>query len=125
MTMNLVHSEWPWYVAQLVVESQIEGESESVILIESILIHAESPDMAFGKAEELCASSDHVYRNSNGEMVSQRYVGIHDLDNLQAEQLTDGLVLQVRAHPSGRNVRSRNELSLFGGTRPEFSRLNQ
>lgn len=129
--MTLVRPEWPWYVAQLVVESHVGGTRKPLVLIESILIHAESPDAAFSKATELCACSEHVYRNASGEIVSLRHIGIHDIDSLQVEELHDGLLLQMRVASNGQSVepcalvRSRNQLSIFGGVRPEFSKLDQ
>ena len=125
--MTFVQPGWNWYVAQLVVESRVEHMREPIILIESVLLHAESPGAAYVKAESLCASGEHVYRNKAGQKVTQQHVGIHDLDNLQTEQPHDGLVLGVRLVPgeSGNHVRSRAESALFGGERPEWSSLNQ
>ncbi len=125
--------EWIWYVASFVVESRIEGVFEPIVLIESILLRAESPEAVFIKAASRCASSDieNEYRNKFGEVVSQRYLGIHDIEDLQTEQPEDELVLQVRVVSNKLQVeanslvRTKNELSLFGGQRPEFSRLNQ
>ena len=120
-----------WYTAQLVLEAWIEGQSDSVTLIESVLLSAESTDAAYSKAESLCSSPDHVYRNSSGKRVSQRYIGIHDLEDLQTSQPNDGLVLQVRVlsieqpGPAGTHVRPRSELSAFGGKKSEFAHLNQ
>ena len=129
--MTLVYPGWSWYVAQLVIESHVEGRNDSIVLIESVLVHAESPDGAYAKAESLCASSEHIYRNRLGQRASQRYVGIHDLDSLQAEQPEDGLVLQVRVAGSTYErdvsslVRARAQLTLFGGERPEVADLDQ
>jgi hypothetical protein len=104
---------------------------EPIVQIESILFRAESPEAVYRKAESRCASSGHGYRNKFGEEVRQRYLGIYDIENLQTEQPEDELVLCVRVVSSkqeveaSRLVRPKNELSLFGGKRPEFSRLDQ
>ena len=129
MTYHL--PEWIWYLAQLVVESRVNGVPEPIILIESILFRAESPEGAFKKADTWCASSDHVYRNRLGETVTQRYLGIHNIDDLQTAQLEDEQILQVRVVSNSCQcaasdlVKSKSQLSLFGGQRAEFSRLNQ
>jgi len=128
--MTYHRPEWIWYIASFVVESRIAGMSEPIVLIGSILLRAESPEAVYRKAESWCASSEHRYRNKFGEAVSQRYLGIHDIENLQSEQPEDELVLCVRVVSSNLQVeannlvRSKSELSLFGGERPEFSRLN-
>ena len=129
--MTYHRPEWIWYVASFVVESRIVGMPEPIVLIESILFRSESPEAVYRKAESWCASSDHGYRNKFGEDVWQRYLGIHDIVDLQSEQPDDELVLCVRVVSSNQEVeasslvRSKNELSLFGGQRPEFSRLGQ
>lgn len=122
--------EWIWYLARLVVESRIAGAPEPIILLESILFRAESPEAVYKKAEAWCASSDHGYRNRLGEAVSQRYVGIHDIEHLQTEQPGDELVLHVEVVSGNlraathKLVRPKYELSLFGGRRPELSQLD-
>lgn len=61
----------------------------------------------------------------------QRYLGIHDIDDLQAEQMEDEQVLQVQVVPgstqshAGRLLRAKDELSIFGGEDPAFLHLNQ
>lgn len=123
--------EWVWYTAQLVVESRVEGLAEPILQVESILFRAASPEEAYAKAQSLCNSPDHVYRNKLGEVVSQHYLGIHDIDDLQAEQPEDELVLQVRTVSGTPEcgvqnlVRSKSELALFGGRQEEDSRLSQ
>lgn len=122
--------EWVWYVASFVVESRIKGMSEPIVTIESILFRAESPEAVYKKAELRCTSSDPGYRNQFGHEVWQRYVGIHNIEDLQCEQPDDELVLGVRVVSSlpdkvGCLIRSKDELSLFGGQRLEFSLLNQ
>jgi hypothetical protein len=123
-------SEWIWYLAQLVVESKVEGLAEPILLIESILLRASSPEAAYEKALSICASSEHGYRNKFGAPVMRRYLGIHDIDDLQTEQLEDEQPLQVRVVPSstqsgaGRLIRAKDELSIFGGEDPSFLHLN-
>jgi len=129
--MTYHRPEWIWYVAQLVVESRVDEMPEPIVLIESVLFRAESPEEAFGKASLLCASTDHVYRNKTGKTVTQRYVGIHDIDDLQAERLEDEQVLQVRVvsniptRDASDLVREKSQLSLFGGQCAECTHLSQ
>lgn len=123
--------EWIWYLAQLVIESRVDGVPEPIVLIESVLFCAESPNEVYRKAETWCASSDHVYRNKLGQTVTQRYLGIHDIDDLQTAQPEDEQILQVRVVSNDSRcaaselVREKSQLSLFGGQRFEFMPLNQ
>lgn len=128
--MTYHRSEWAWYVAQLVVESRVEDVPESILLIESMLLRAESPDEAYAKATAICSSSEHGYRNKLGTPVLQRYVGVHNIEDLQVDEPEDGLVLGVHVvssslQPTEKMVRDKNELSIFGGERFGFSLLNQ
>ena len=124
--------EWIWYVAQLVIETHIEGQTEPIYLIESVLFRADSPSHAYEKAMARCDSAEHVYRNKVGGVVRQRYLGIHDLDDLQAQEMEDEQVLHMQVvsrsnqHGSQHLVRSKSELTLFfGGESPEFRHLDQ
>lgn len=129
--MTFTIPEWCWYVAQYVIEVRVTNCAQLSLLIESVLIKADSPDAAYAKANLLCKSSEHVYRNRQGETVTQRYLGLHELDSLQTGQLDDELVLQVRPVDGPRGdqadllVRSRAQLSLFGGKIEGFEHLNQ
>lgn len=129
--MTFTKPEWCWYVAQYVIEVRVSNCKQPSLLIESVLIKADSPDAAYAKADLLCKSSEHVYRNHQGETVTQQYVGLHELDSLQTGQLDDELVLQVRLvdRPHGERadslVRSRAQLSLFGGVVEGFEHINQ
>ncbi len=129
--MNYRSPEWTWYVAQLVIESRVEGVPEPILMIESVLLQAESPDVAYNKAMARCASSDHGYRNKTGAPVVQRYLGIHDIEDLQAERMEDEQVLLMQILPTAPQydarllLRSKSELSLFGGESPEFLPLAQ
>ena len=120
-----------WYVAQYVIEARVTNCAQPSLLIESVLIKADSPEAAYAKANLFCSSSEHVYRNRQGEIVTQRYVGLHELDSLQTGQLDDELILNVRLvnGPRGEQadllVRSREQLSLFGGKKEGFEHLNQ
>jgi hypothetical protein len=129
--MTFVRSGWNWYVAQLVLESKVQDEPRPIVQIESILLHAESPNAAYEKATELCASPEHAYRNSSGVPVRQSYIGIHDIDNLQVEAPHDGLTLSVQRLDEMCGIdaitlaHSREELTLFRGKSKPRTNLDQ
>jgi hypothetical protein len=115
------------YVAQLVVESTVEGQDQPIASIETVLLHADSVDSAHSKAQAIAQGSAHGYRNKAGYTVVQRYVAIYDLDCLQTDQLMDGDQIAVRVieGPAAEAVRARSELSVFGGQRTEVLSVNQ
>lgn len=118
--MTYVKPQWKWYVAELVTETRVDGDPRVVGAIEIVLLHADSPEEAFAKAEKLVNESEFVYRNSEGDPVREHYLGINELDNLQVTDLEDGQVLAVRlmTHTSPEElrglVREKHQLSLFG-----------
>ncbi len=129
--MTLVQEGWNWYVAEIVVESLVEGDPRPVAGIHAVLLHAVSPDDAYASARAFCESPEHAYRNSEGVPVVMRYVGIHELDNLQVAELSSGTVLATRrldglAHDGIRALcRGRDELALFGASSDGDPKLDQ
>jgi hypothetical protein len=118
--MTYVEPEWKWYVAELVLQTRLDGDPRIVGKIEIVLLYADSPKEAYRKAQELVDDSEFVYRNNDGVPVRERYLGIHELDNLQVTKLEDGTVLAVRLLTNTSSeelhglVREKHELSLFG-----------
>ena len=118
--MTYVLPEWKWYVAQLVTEIRVDGDPRPLGSIEVVLVHADSPEEAYGKALALVEDSELVYRNDEGVPVRERYLGINDLDNLQTTVLEDGTVLAARMITDASSeelrglVRDKKQLSLFG-----------
>ena len=71
--------DWRWYVAELVVEANIAGDSRNVIHINSVLVHAHSPEDAYRKALELGNSEETQYANPAGSLVRWHFRGLREI----------------------------------------------
>ena|ERR1039458_646115 len=78
-----------WYLAAMIEEITVEGDSRSVTHKNYILIRADSPENAFEKAQELGKTSEVSYENPNGRLVHIRFKGLSQL-NIIYDELEDG-----------------------------------
>ncbi|MGB3691330.1 MAG: DUF4288 domain-containing protein [Spirulinaceae cyanobacterium] len=49
--MTYIPQDAKWYLAELIMECKIEGDSRNVIHVNITLVRADSPEEAFSKAE--------------------------------------------------------------------------
>jgi len=82
--MANAHTEYKWYVAELVQEFTIEGEQDNVVHCEMLLIHADSPEAAFDEAVGFGAGNA-VYTNPDGKTVAARFRGLRSLHRMWEE----------------------------------------
>ena len=82
-----------WYVAVLVVASQVGAQSagEPLIDLQYRLLKASSDEEAHAEAMGLGRQEEHSYPNAEGQTVVWRFVGLHDLRSLDTADLTHGL----------------------------------
>ncbi|GHO87869.1 DUF4288 domain-containing protein [Dictyobacter formicarum] len=78
-----------WYLAELVEEIKIEGESENVVHNNLILIRADSPEEAYRKALAKGEELNDVYESPDGKQVKVTFRGLSDL-NAILDELEDG-----------------------------------
>ena len=90
--MAYIPKDAKWYIAELVMECRIDGESRNVVHVNIILIRADSPEEAFKKAQELGRESESSYLNPKNQQVLWRYRGLRDL-NVIHDELEDGAEL--------------------------------
>lgn len=81
-----------WYIADLVEELKIADADRSVVHINAILIHAESPEIAYSKALEFGKTYEQVYENLSGQQVTTVFRGIQELMVIY-DELEDGAEL--------------------------------
>lgn len=116
--MAFIPKDARWYLADVILEHVIGGDTRNVIHINMHLIEASSPEQAYEKAQVLGAQSEDTYLNSDGKQVRVIFRGLRDL-NVIHEELEDGAELaysqkvalpeaQVRAM-----VREREQLAVF------------
>src|SRR5262245_7077129 len=97
------------------MECRIGQLPDGTIDLQVRLLAADSHDEAYAKAQLLGRRVEEHYINSDGEEVTWVYLGLHDLDELNDENLVDGVeVWSLRASRPGMSlVRSKHQLALF------------
>lgn len=78
-----------WYLAELVEEIKIEGESENLVHNNLVLIRADSPEEAYRKALVKGEELNDVYESPDGKQVQVAFRGLSDL-NAILDELEDG-----------------------------------
>lgn len=110
-------SEESWYIAVLVVESSVgDGTSgEPLIDLQHRLVRAADAEDAYRKALELGSSAEHAYENAEGETVSWKFAGLHDLCELVDQDLVHGAEVysSLRRCASHDYVVSKDQLTEF------------
>lgn len=115
-----VEPPWKWYIAEVVSETTVDGDSRPVGHIVTYLLFADNPDEAYAKALALLDEGEDVHCNSDGNAVRSRDLGLHEVDNPQVRELKDGDALTSRIiSPTSHDelmklVRSKEQISLFG-----------
>ncbi len=83
--MGYIPKDAKWYIAELVMEFQIEGDSRNVVHVNIVLIRADSPEEAFEKAEQLGREDEDTYKNPDNHTVTVTYRGIRALNVIHDE----------------------------------------
>lgn len=84
---NVDQSEW--YLAQFIIEFLVEGDTENVVHVNSVLVRAESPEACYSKALHHGLGGNSQYFNPNGRRVTSRFRGFYDIRRI-SRQLEDG-----------------------------------
>jgi hypothetical protein len=87
--MAYIPEDAEWYLAWVVVEHIVGGDSRNVVHTNLMLIRAHSPDEAYVKAIELGKASDMTYENPQGESVVSVFRGLRELCVIY-DKLEDG-----------------------------------
>lgn len=106
-----------WYVAVLIARATVgEGRQDEFLLDHQVrLIRARDAEEAHTRALALGEAQAHSYRNEAGESVLWEFVGLADLDEVQADQLSDGVEVyswRTRGQPP-RAVVPKEKLTVF------------
>jgi hypothetical protein len=112
--MTISSPNWPWYVAEYVI-SETRDNKLAGYAIHSYLVRANNAELAYAKAILLQSSLGDATHDSQGRVVEYRCLGMHNLDTLQSEGLSNGQHLSVitwSATPVPR-IREKHELRLF------------
>ena len=129
----MTSNESKQFAVVFVLRISVANDRRIVARFETYLFDAITPDDAYQQATEYGPRLDYEYRNSNGEVVTIKCLGIHELDRVEpdgegyrapvssAEFLTANIV-----EPSAL-VRDRDCLACFNQdrARPDFPNLDQ
>ena len=86
--------EEQWFVAVLVLRSRVgEGwqQDEPFLDHQVRLLRAASAEVAYARAQALGAEEEHSYENADGAVVRWEFLGLADLDRVNASSLVDGV----------------------------------
>jgi hypothetical protein len=91
-------SKRKWYIAVLVVASRVEDGrvAGSLVDLQYKLIRATDHEAAYLRALELGTSEVLSYESVAGANVHWEFVGLHDLREIEAPRLRDGIELYSR-----------------------------
>ena len=121
--MGFIPKDARWYLADIVLEHRIDGDSQNVVHVNTHLVEAGSPDEAYEKATALGRAGEHEYENTDGHCVRVVFRGLREL-NVIHEPLEDGAELMYTEDigvPEERLrewVRPRDQLGVFAPIEP-------
>lgn len=78
-----------WYLADIVLEHRIDGDSRNLVYFNTHLVEASSPDEAYDKAQNLGRSADEQHENTDGRTITVLFRGLRALSVIH-EPLEDG-----------------------------------
>jgi hypothetical protein len=114
-----------WYLAEIVLEIQIEGEGENIVHVNLVLVRADSPEEAYQRALAKGDSSSIEYENPEGRHITVTFRGLRDLNVIHGD-LEDGPELiyerSVGVPESELNgwISTKDELGVFQPPRPTW-----
>jgi hypothetical protein len=124
ITMAYIPTDAEWYLADLIFEIRIEDEPRIVVHVNTLLVHASSPEDAYKKALALGAEQvGEPYLNPNGKLVVSRFVGLKELSVIH-DKLEHGAELFFVEHPDMQPqdmlamVQNKTNLSVFAKIEP-------
>jgi hypothetical protein len=123
--MGFIPKDARWYLADVVLEHTIGGDSRNVVHVNTHLIEADSPDRAYEKAVTLGRAAEFDYTNTDSEQVRVAFRGLREL-NVVHEELKDGAESSYREYtavPESRLqewARAKQDLGVFAPIRDKL-----
>jgi hypothetical protein len=90
--MGYIPPDARWYLADVILEHIVEGDSRNVVHVNTYLVEAESPERAHERALALGRDNEREYPNTDGKTVRVRFRGLREL-NVIHDALEDGVEL--------------------------------
>jgi hypothetical protein len=95
--MGFIPAGARWYLADVILEHVIEGDTRNLVHVNTHLVEAESPEQAYEKALALGRASEQEYANTDGKRVRVVFRGLCEL-NVIHDALEDGAELTYSEH---------------------------
>lgn len=83
--MAHIPADSKWYLAEIVEEFQIDGESDNIVHTNVVLVRADSPEEAYDRATALGREIEMTYTNPENKTVRAIYRGLRDLNVIFGE----------------------------------------
>jgi hypothetical protein len=121
--MSYVASDARWFIAELILKIEVEGEQQNVVHRNYVLVEADSAEHAYESSLRLGKESEVSYQNPQGKNVSIKFCGIADLDVIgrELEHGTEILFTEqvgVSEETLLRWIRPKERLSIFSPIEP-------
>lgn len=107
-----------WYLADILILIRVQGDNRNVVHINTVLINAASPELAYEKALAVGRSYEVDDINPAGMAIKTTFCGLCDL-NLIPSELTDGEeiifeeLVGVEDAEISKRIRTREDLGVF------------
>jgi hypothetical protein len=118
-----------WFLADIVQEIRVAGCQRNVVHINSVIVHASSPETAYVRATEMGRRGNTSYLNERGKRVTIRFRGLRNLDVIY-DPLEDGCEIMymeklgVTEKRMRKLVRPKQQLEVFMPIRSRPGRPN-
>ncbi|MBL0124173.1 MAG: DUF4288 domain-containing protein [Betaproteobacteria bacterium] len=77
--MGYLPKDARWFIAELVIKIEVEGEPRNVVHVNSVLVNADSAEHAYERAIELGVAYESTDENEAGKAIQTSFVGLSDL----------------------------------------------
>ena len=127
--MAYVPDNAEWFLADIVQEIRVAGSKRNIVHINSVIVHARSPQAAYVRATEMGKRGNTSYVNERGKRVTIRFRGLRNLDVIY-DALEDGCEityaekLGVTEKGIRKLVRPKKQLEVFMPIRGRLGRPN-
>jgi len=110
-------------IAEIVQQISVEDDPRRVVHTNLVLVRADSPDEAWGKAVKLGTESEVSYENPDGKIVAIGYCGLRDLNVIYGElehgtELSYSEDIGVDDDALQKYISSKEELGIFSPVKP-------
>jgi hypothetical protein len=121
--MGYIPTDAKWYLADIVMEITIQGDSRNVVHVNTTLVRADSPNEAYDRAQELGKQGETSYENSHGQAVAIRFRGLRSLEVVYDElehgaELTFSERIAVPEDEITKLITAKEQLEVFQPIKP-------